>query len=55
MKDALLQPSMMPDFKDNFRLYFFVANFDKLFFKKKITQQRSLCSFVEERSLKVCV
>ena len=31
-KDALLQPSVMPDFKENFGLYLPVANFNKLYF-----------------------
>lgn len=56
VKDVLLQPLKMLDFKEYFRLYFSVVNFDKLYFllEKDYTTEHFvfLC---EGRSLSVCV
>lgn len=51
MKDALLQPSIMPDFKENFGLYLSVAMFNKLYFLLGIDYSTEKFVFLNRREI----
>lgn len=49
VKDAVLQPSVMLDFKENFRLFLSVANIDKQFSFGKRLFNRIVCVLLWNR------